>query len=271
MISIKDLSYIYPDGTYTLDSINLELKSGELVILLGPNGSGKSTLSRHMNGLLKPTRGSVEVMGMDTRDPSTIWKIRRAVGMVFQDPNVQFFGNTLEEDLAFGLENLALPASKIRVLVSEALAVTDMERYRYTSPSYLSGGQKQKAAIAGSLVMGPKFLVLDEATAMLDPQSCGEVLNIILSLKEQGIGLFYITHRPEEILIADRILVMDNGKIIADGLPLTVIRELGHDHGLFELPPLMKLAIKLEEAGVIHMDGRALSPIALAEEIWRSL
>lgn len=271
MISIKDLSYSYPDGTHVLDSIDLELKMGEFVVLVGPNGSGKSTLSRHLNGLLKPAKGSVEVMGMDTRDPSAIWEIRQIVGMVFQDPNVQFFGSTLEEDIAFGLENLALPVSQIRSLVSEVLAVTDMEKYRYASPGSLSGGQKQKAAIAGSLVMGSKFLVLDEATAMLDPLSCTEVINILLSLKEQGIGLLYITHRAEEMLVADRILVMNNGKIIADGFPFSVIRELGPDHGLFELPPLMKLALKLEEAGVIRLSGHELSPITLAEEICRSL
>jgi len=271
VISIKDLSYAYPDGTHALNSIDLELRRGEFVVLVGPNGSGKSTLSRHLNGLLKPTRGSVEVMGMDTRDPSNIWKIRQDVGMVFQDPNVQFFGSTLEEDIAFGLENLALPASQIRAFVSEALAVTGMEQYRYASPGSLSGGQKQKAAIAGSLAMGSGFLVLDEVTSMLDPRSCTEVLNMLLSLKKQGIGLLYITHRPEEILAADRILVMDRCKIIADGLPLAVIRELGPNHGLFELPPLMQLALKLENAGIICPNGHTLSPKALAEEICRSL
>jgi len=271
LISIKALSYTYPDGTHALDSIDLELRRGEFVVLVGPNGSGKSTLSRHLNGLLKPTKGSLKVMGMDTKDPSNLRKIRQLVGMVFQDPNVQFFGSTLGEDIAFGLENLALPASQIRDLVSEALAVTGMENYRYASPGSLSGGQKQKAAIAGSLAMGSGFLVLDEVTSMLDPKSSTEVLNMLLSLKKQGIGLLYITHRPEEILAADRILVMDSGKIIADGLPLAVIQELGPDNGLFELPPLLHLALKLEDAGVLQPKDHSLSAKALAEEICRSL
>lgn len=271
MISIETLSYNYPDGTNVLDSIGLELEAGEFVVLVGPNGCGKSTLSRHLNGLLRPTAGSVKVMGMDTRDPSSLWRIRQSVGMVFQDPNVQFIGSTVEEDIAFGLENLALPPGEIKRLVSEALAVTDMEKYRYFSPGSLSGGQKQKAAIAGALAMGSKFLVLDEVTSMLDPHSCTEVLNIVLSLKNKGIGLLYITHRPEEILIADRILVMDQGRIVADGTPLVVIRELGFDHDLFEIPPLMKLALKLEDAGVIRLNGCEMSPLSLTEEICRSL
>ena len=271
MISIKDLSYSYPDGTHVLDSIDLELKMGEFVTLMGPNGCGKSTLSRHLNGLLRPTEGSVEVMGMDTRDSSHLWKIRQVVGMVFQNPNVQFFGSTLEEDIAFGLENLALPPAEIRYLVSEALTVTGMEKYRYAPPGSLSGGQKQKAAIAGSLSMGSKFLVLDEATSMLDPRSCTEVLNIVLSLKKKGIGLLYITHRLEEALISDRVLVMDDGKVIADGAPPDIIREFLRDHDLFEVPPLVQLALRLEEAGVIHLNGQPLSPLTLAEEICRSL
>ncbi len=271
MISIKELSYAYPDGTHTLDSIDLELRRGEFVVLVGPNGSGKSTLSRHLNGLLKPVSGSVKVMGMDTKDLSCLWKIRQIVGMVFQDPNVQFFGSTLEEDIAFGLENLSLPSSQIRALVSEALAITGMEKYRYASPNSLSGGQKQKAAIAGSLAMGSGFLVLDEVTSMLDPNSSMEVLNILLSLKKQGIGLLYITHRPEEILSADRILVMDHGNIIADGLPLAIIRGLGRDHSLFEMSPLIQLAMRLEDAGVIRLEEHLLSPKSLAEEICRSL
>lgn len=271
MISIKALSYSYPDGTHVLDSIDLELKMGDFVALVGSNGCGKSTLSRHLNGLLKPTEGSVEVMGMDTRDPSNLWKIRQVVGMVFQDPNVQFIGSTLEEDIAFGLENLALPATEIKCLVSEALEVTGMEKYRYASPGSLSGGQKQKAAIAGALAMGSRFLVLDEATSMLDPRSCTEVLNMVLSLKNKGIGLLYITHRLEEALISDRILVMDMGKIVADGTPLAIIRELGQDHDFFELPPLLKLALRLEDAGVIRLNSHVLSPLTLAEEICRSL
>ncbi|HML25250.1 MAG TPA: ATP-binding cassette domain-containing protein [Methanomethylovorans sp.] len=271
MISIKDLSYSYPDGTYVLDSIDLELKMGEFVTLMGPNGCGKSTLSRHLNGLLRPTEGSVEVMGMDTRDSSHLWKIRQVIGMVFQNPNVQFFGSTLEEDIAFGLENLALPPAEIRYLVSEALTVTGMEKYRYASPGSLSGGQKQKAAIAGSLSMGSKFLVLDEATSMLDPRSCTEVLNIVLSLKKKGMGLLYITHRLEEALISDRVLVMDNGKIIADGAPRDIIREFLQDHDLFEVPPLVQLALRLEDAGIIHLNGQPLSPLTLAEGICRSL
>lgn len=271
MISIKALSYSYPYGTKVLDSIDLELKKGEFVVLVGPNGCGKSTLSRHLNGLLRPTEGSVEVMDMDTRDSSNLWKIRQVVGMVFQDPNVQFIGSTLEEDIAFGLENLAIPPEEIERLVSEALAVTGMEKYRYASPGSLSGGQKQKAAIAGALAMGSRFLVLDEVTSMLDSRSCTEVLNMMLSLKNKGIGLLYITHRPEEMLIADRILVMDNRKIIADGAPLTVIRELGQGNDLFELTPLLKLALRLEDAGVIRLNSHLLSPLALAEELCRSL
>ncbi|MBC7085400.1 MAG: ATP-binding cassette domain-containing protein [Methanomethylovorans sp.] len=271
MISIKNLSYGYPNGTIVLDSINIELRMGEFVALVGSNGCGKSTLARHLNGLLKPIKGSVEIMGMDTRNQSDIWKIRQTVGIVFQDPHIQFIGSTLEEDVAFGLENLALPGIEIRRLVSEALAITGLEKYRYSSPASLSGGQKQKAAIAGAIVMGSKFLVLDEVTSMLDPSSSKEILDILLSLKKKGVGLLYITHRVEEALLSDRMIVMDKGKIVTDDTPIAVIKKLGQDNYLFELPPLLKLALKLDEAGILQLHSHLLSPYTLAEEICQSL
>ncbi|MCR4398503.1 MAG: energy-coupling factor transporter ATPase [Firmicutes bacterium] len=235
-----------------LEGIDLTVRKGEFLVVIGPNGSGKSTLAKHMNALLLPTEGEVYVNGMDTRDPENLWQIRQTAGMVFQNPDNQIVATSVEEDVAFGPENLGLKPAEIRVRVAGALRSVDMIGYEKHAPHTLSGGQKQRVAIAGILAMLPDIIVLDEPTAMLDPQGRSEVLNTARRLnKEKGITVVFITHFMREAVEADRIVVMDSGRIVLDGTPREVfseperLREWGLD-----VPQIAELAAALREDGL---------------------
>jgi energy-coupling factor transport system ATP-binding protein len=250
MMCFEDVHFWYGEkedlrAVAALRGVSFVLREGEFVVLLGRNGSGKSTLAKHCNGLLVPRKGRVCVDGMDTRDESVLWEIRRRVGLVFQNPDNQLIATTVEEDVAFGPENLGLPPSEIRKRVDEALARVGMSEYRKREPHTLSGGQKQRVAIAGVLAMHPKYLVLDEATAMLDPEGREELLQLLRELRKD-VGILHITHNVEEALLADRVMVIDNGEIVAEGSPREVFL-VGKDiekWGL-ELPQIVEVALLL--------------------------
>ncbi len=251
-ISFTGVSYFY-DGAESpaINNINAEIRRGEFIAVLGANGSGKSTLARHMNALLLPSRGEVLVNGIDTSNSDKTMEIRRLVGMVFQNPDNQLVAALVEEDVAFGPENLGLPPKEITARVEAALSATGLTELRNRPPHLLSGGQKQRLAIAGALAMRPDCLVLDEPTAMLDPGGRKEVLSLLLNLKkEHGMAQVFITHLMEEALLSDRVWVMARGQIIADGSPRQVFRDtkLLDDAGL-EPTPAALMAARLKKAG----------------------
>lgn len=267
MIRFEKVSYSYPDGTPALENINLAIKKGEFVAIIGKNGSGKSTLALHLNGLLKPQKGKVIIRGMDTRDISKLPGIRKLVGIVFQNPETQFVGRIVEEDLAFGPENLCLPPVEIRKCVDMALAETGFEKYRYRSPKTLSGGQVQFVALAGILAMRPECLVFDEVTSMLDPDSGTAVLERIRRLQRKGKTVVYITHNLEELHAADRIIVMDKGRIVLEGDPESVFADPSLQNLGLTLPSLIELAARLKTCGVAIPWEKTSSPHSFAEEI----
>jgi energy-coupling factor transport system ATP-binding protein len=267
MIRLEKVSYSYPDGTPALENINLAIKKGEFVAIIGKNGSGKSTLALHLNGLLKPQKGKVTVKSMDTSDHSKLSDIRSLVGIVFQNPETQFVGRTVEEDLAFGPENLCLPPAEIRRCVNEALAETGLEKYRYRSPKTLSGGQGQCVALAGVLAMGPECLVFDEITSMLDPDSGQSVLESIKKLQKKGKTIVYITHNLEELYAADRIIVMEKGRITMEGDVESVFADPTFQNMGLSLPSLIDLASRLKACGVTIPWEKTSSPHSFAEEI----
>ena len=203
-----------------LKDVDINIKTGEFVAILGRNGSGKSTFAKHINALLTPTSGTLWVKGMDTKDEELIWDIRQKAGMVFQNPDNQIVATIVEEDVAFGPENMGVPSDEIRLRVDSALSTVSMEEFKRDTPSKLSGGQKQRVAIAGVLAMKPDCIVLDEPTAMLDPSGRKEVIDTIKRLnKEEGITIILITHYMDETVDADRIIVMDKGKVAITGTP----------------------------------------------------
>ncbi|MGB9928555.1 MAG: energy-coupling factor transporter ATPase [Methanosarcina sp.] len=271
MIRLEKVSYNYPDGTPALDDVDLNIKKGEFVGIIGKNGSGKSTLALHLNGLLKPQKGKVLIRGMDTRDPSKLPGIRKFVGIVFQNPETQFVGRTVEEDLAFGPENLCFPPVEIRKRVDMALAETGFEKYRYRSPKTLSGGQGQCVALAGILAMKPECLIFDEVTSMLDPDSGAAVLSHVKRLKEKGKTIVYITHNLEELHAADRIIVMEKGKIMLEGDPESVFSNDSLQHLGLTLPSLFELSAHLKAHGFKISWEKTSCPESFAEEICRSL
>lgn len=255
LIVASGLGYRYGVGTEfevtALAGVDLAVGRGEFLVVIGPNGSGKSTLARHLNALLLPTEGSVSVAGMDTRDPVHLWSIRRTVGMVFQNPDNQIVATVVEEDVAFGPENLGVPSAEIRRLVDEAIAQVGMGGFGLHAPHLLSGGQKQRVAIAGALAMHPACLVLDEATAMLDPRGREEVLATVRRLnQEDGLTVVHITHFMEEALRADRVVVMDRGGIALEGTPAEVFDQPERlaAAGL-AVPQVVEVRRRLTEAG----------------------
>jgi len=267
MIRLEKVSYGYPDGTAALENVNLAVKEGEFVGIIGKNGSGKSTLALHLNGLLKPREGKVIIKDMDTRDPFTLPDIRRLLGIVFQNPETQFVGRTVEEDLAFGLENLCFPPVEIRRRVDNILAETGLEKYKYRSPKTLSGGQRQCVALAGVLAMRPDCLVFDEVTSMLDPDSGKAVLERIRKLQREGKTIVYITHNLEELYAADRIIVMEKGKIMLEGDPESVFADPYLQKLGLTLPSLIELAASLKTYGITIPWEKTSSPLSFAEEI----
>ena len=232
MLQTEHLSFTYPaeegqTSTVALEDVSLSIERGSFVVVLGHNGSGKSTLAKHMNAVLLPSGGTVYVEGMDTRDEALLLEIRRRVGMVFQNPDNQIVANVVEEDVAFAPENLGVPSEEIRRRVDDALAAVGMAEFTRHAPHLLSGGQKQRVAIAGVIAMAPECIVLDEATAMLDPAGRREVLSAIRALnQERGITVVLITHHMDEAMDADRLIVMNDGKLVIDGAPAEVFTQV---------------------------------------------
>lgn len=233
-----------------LKNICLSVEKGSFVALLGHNGSGKSTMAKLMNGVLVPKSGKVTVCGFDTADDENIWEIRRRVGMVFQNPDNQIVATTVEEDVAFGPENLGVAPEEIRRRVDEALESVHMTEFKLHSPSQLSGGQKQRVAIAGTLAMKPECIIFDESTAMLDPQGRQEVMEEILKLKEQGMTVILITHYMNEAVFADRVVVVNDGETVMDSTPAKVFCEVEKLRSLgLDVPQVTHLAYLLSKDG----------------------
>lgn len=256
MITIENLKHYYTDAdgqeVKALDGVSLKIEQGEFIAIIGANGSGKSTLARHLNALLLPTDGRVTVDGMDTVDENKVWNIRQKVGMVFQNPDNQIVAAIVEEDVAFGPENIGVPASQIRTRVDKALAAVGMTEYARHAPHLLSGGQKQRVAIAGIMALEPECIVLDEPTAMLDPQGRREIVGTVCKLnKEKNITIVYITHYMTEALAADRVVVMDKGNICFSGTPCEVFSRVDELEKLgLEAPLAAKVASELRKSGV---------------------
>ena len=257
MIETKDLTYTYPapegeTNPPALRGVSVTIEKGSFTVVLGHNGSGKSTFAKHLNAVLLPCGGAVYVEGMDTRDERMLLEIRRRTGMVFQNPDNQIVANVVEEDVAFGPENLGVPTAEIRRRVDDALAAVGMEKFARHAPHLLSGGQKQRIAIAGILAMEPECIVLDEATAMLDPAGRREVIDTVRRLnRERGITVVLITHHMAEAESADRVIVMNDGQVAMDGAPHDVFAQVDRLHELgLAAPDTVELLHLLREAGV---------------------
>ena len=272
MIEVKDLSYSYDTEKLALGGISREIPQGQFVAVLGHNGSGKSTLAKHLNSILLPSGGKVYIDGMDTADENLLLQIRKRVGMVFQNPDNQIVATVVEEDVAFGPENLGVPPEEIRKRVDFALETVDMTAFKDAQPHNLSGGQKQRISIAGIIAMMPKYIVLDEPTAMLDPKGRAEVMETIKLLnKNHGITVVLITHYMEEAAQADRVVVMDNGKVIIDDTPemtfanVALLKNVGLD-----VPQVTDLMFRLRRSG-IHLRHDLLDVDSCAKEIIRAI
>ena len=273
LIEIQNVSYAYEDAAAkALNNVSLTINDGEFVAVVGHNGSGKSTLAKHLNALLLPTEGKVLVDGMDTADEADTLSIRQRVGMVFQNPDNQLVTTIVEEDVAFGPENIGVPGNEIRTRVDRALAAVGMEKYAHSAPNMLSGGQKQRIAIAGMLAMQPKVLVLDEATAMLDPKGRRDIIDLVTKLhRENGITVVMITQYMEEAIGADRVAVMSGGELILEGTPKEVFSqdELLHKHRL-DVPVMQQLANRMNAHGA-NLPKSILSVEEMAQAICQSL
>ena len=240
-----------------IDQVDVDIKKGDFVAVLGHNGSGKSTFAKHINGILLPTEGTVWISDMDTKEDKYIWDVRKTAGMVFQNPDNQIIGNIVEEDVGFGPENLGVPTEEIWRRVDESLEDVGMSAYRMKSPNKLSGGQKQRVAIAGVMAMKPQCIVLDEPTAMLDPNGRKEVVRTVRELnRKEGITVLLITHYMEEVVDADRVIVMDGGKIVMDGTPREIFSQVEQLKAYrLDVPQVTELAYELKKAGMPLPDG----------------
>ncbi len=272
-----DFSYLVDDENNpssqreveVLKNFNLTIEQGSFTAVLGHNGSGKSTIAKLTNGILFPKNGTVSVCGLETKPDDSIYEIRRNVGMVFQNPDNQIVSSIVEEDVAFGVENLGVPSDECRRRVDEALKTVGMYEFREKSPNRLSGGQKQRIAVAGIIAMKPKCIVLDEPTAMLDPSGRKEVVDTVLKLnKEEGITILLITHNMDEAVRADRVVVIDNGKIKLDGTPREVFADVGKVESLqLDVPQSTKLVSELN----LKTDRTILNSKECAQELYKIL
>ena len=277
LINTTNLSFDYikrdEDGNVegiirAVDDVNIEVKAGEFIAILGSNGSGKSTLAKHLNALLFPTEGSVWVDGKNTSDTSSVWDIRKSAGMIFQNPDNQIIGQVVEEDVGFGPENMGIPTEEIWQRVEESLKSVGMWEYRKSSPNRLSGGQKQRVSIAGVIAMHPKCIVMDEPTAMLDPNGRYEVIRAARALNEvENVTIILITHYMEEVIFADRVIVMDKGKVVMQGTPREVFSKVDKLKELrLDVPQVTILAHELKKRGLKLPDG-----ILTTEELSKAL
>ena len=273
MLRVQQVKFRYdPDAPrYAVDGVSLELRRGEFVAVLGANGCGKSTLAKHLNAILLPEAGTVLVEDMDTRNEDHLYDIRQKVGMVFQNPDNQIVATIVEEDVAFAPENLGVPPAEIRTRIDEAMKLAGIYEKRHAAPYKLSGGQKQRVAIAGVIAMRPDCLVFDEATAMLDPHGRGQVMRTIRHLREAGIAIVAITHYMEEAAQADRVLVMNGGRIVMEGTPEQVFSQTARLHSYhLDVPQAAELRDALTAAG-IDMPENVITPDRCAEELYKLL
>lgn len=276
LIKTENLYFRYQDekdeNKFALKDVNLQVKDGEFVVIIGHNGSGKSTLSKLLNGIYLPTDGKIYIDDMDTSDEEKIWEIRKNAGMVFQNPDNQLVATIVEEDVAFGPENIGLPSREIRERVDFALEVVKMAEYKRKPPHHLSGGQKQRVAIAGILAMKPKCIIFDEPTAMLDPSGRKEVVSTIERLnKEEKMTVIHITHYMDEAINADRIIVMDGGRIVLEGTPREIFSKVDHLKKIgLDVPQITQLAYELKNQGY-DISTESLTVQELVEELCQFL
>jgi energy-coupling factor transport system ATP-binding protein len=268
-ISVENLSFKYPNQKkYAVKNINFQVKKGEWLAIVGHNGSGKSTIAKLLNGLLKPESGLIKIFNIEL-DETTVWDIRKRVGMVFQNPDNQFVGTTVQDDVAFGLENNGIPRDEMVERVNEAIRLVKMEEFLEQEPHHLSGGQKQRVAIAGIIALRPDIIILDEATSMLDPKGRHEVLETVRDLKvKQNISVISITHDLEEVVKADKVIVMNKGEMLTQGTPEEVflLGEQLEKIGL-DLPFTIKLSNRLKSAG-FSLSTNHLTAEGLVNELW---
>lgn len=271
MIELRDVRVAYPGAERpALDGVSLRVSPGETLAVLGPNGSGKSTLARLMNALLLPSAGTVLVDGMDTADEACVWSIRARVGFVQQNPDNQIVGTVAEEDVAFGPENLGVPQAELRARVDDALAAVGLTGLERREPHLLSEGQKQRLAIAGALALDPAYLVLDEPTAMLDGVGRAGVLEALSTLRDRGVGIVHVTHHLEDVLRADRAIVLDDGAVVFEGRPLDLAGDLDRAQAFgVDVPPVITLARMLRQAGA-PVPLEAVTAEDIVEALWRS-
>ena len=278
-INIKNLEYEYfrrdEEGNIksinkAVDGVSLDVERGDFIAVLGHNGSGKSTLAKHINAILYPSAGKVEVDGLDTSNYDNTWKIRENAGMVFQNPDNQIIASVVEEDVAFGPENMGVPTEQIRERVDEALKTLGMYEYRKHSPNKLSGGQKQRVAIAGVVAMHPKCIILDEPTAMLDPKGRAEVIRAARALNDvEGVTIILITHYMEEVVHANKVFVMDKGKVVLQGTPREIFSQVDKLKELrLTVPEVTLLAHELRNAG-LDIPAGIITNEELIQAIWK--